>query len=532
MVNPLRHQRDIFHAQAQYRFEGDPDRKRVQWWMAFRRHWNAWRTWVQAALLSVYFEVLILVTTVTTFFAVGWTIPQYDGLPAHNICSIILAVCNGVYTIEVVLKMCAWGLWHYRDPKLPRDPFFRVWQNVLDLALCIAQWVERSSGFFASLRILKFFHIGEGGTLIRPMRKVRMLSVVLAESVLPGLFLVLILFLQCMWWGLPGIWLFAGRFHARCYPTNTTDCCMGPYNLTEMCWPPDIFMPCATEAVLGSTGSVCPYDHTTCEVRPCFRETLLNYDNVINALIMNLGLVTASEGWLFTVEAAYAAGANMWWYFAGTFVISTYVVLMARIIVLYHYSVVQRQRKKRPRQLTEMAEPFLAERGTNKFRSALRSFIEEKFFAYMMLLVTVVDVIALSFYWYGIPSGLMAVGTITDLVCSLFFLIEFLLKVVAYGFRGYFHSAMNCLDFFLVIIIIVSYVEAFLVVLDVLSSESELANLADALKTIRVVRFLRVFPLLPLNARSAAMSNAFLTCVPKYLLLEVCRCHRMVPSSA
>ena len=64
-----------------------------------------------------------------------------------------------------------------------------------------------------------------------------------------------------------------------------------------------------------------------------------------------------------------------------------------------------------------------------KFRLALRSFIEAPFFVWTFLIITIIDVIAISLHWYGIPRTIEDVGNIIDLVCSVFFLIEFFLKV-------------------------------------------------------------------------------------------------------
>ena len=93
-------------------------------------------------------------------------------------------------------------------------------------------------------------------------------------------------------------------------------------------------------------------------------------------------------------------------------------------------------------------------------------------------------------------------------------------QIITYG-RHYFGDAMNVLDFVLVIIILVNFLAQFLESTGAVSDASEWGSILDAIKTIRVFRLLRLFQLLPLGIRSAAMSNAFLTCVPKYIILEV-----------
>ena len=153
--NVFKHQRDIVRAQVNYHVDADHESKSYRCLTKWRRFESSALSKVQAMLLTVQFEVLILITVTITFFAVGLTIPQYEGGPAHTACTIILLCCNSVFTVEVLLKMFAWGLWRYKDPRLPRKPFFRVWQNVLDLVLCILQWARPNSGFFSSLRFAK-----------------------------------------------------------------------------------------------------------------------------------------------------------------------------------------------------------------------------------------------------------------------------------------------------------------------------------------------------------------------------------------
>ena len=100
--------------------------------------------------------------------------------------------------------------------------------------------------WLALFRVIRFFNNAESGTEIKPLLKMRELGAVFAASVLPGIGLVLILFIQCMWWGFPGIWLFAGRNHYRCWDQNTTDCCI---NISNFCWPPERVFPCAADEV-------------------------------------------------------------------------------------------------------------------------------------------------------------------------------------------------------------------------------------------------------------------------------------------
>ena len=74
-------------------------------------------------------------------------------------------------------------------------------------------------------------------------------------------------------------------------------------------------------------GASCP-NGTVCEIRDCFHTTLLNYDQIIHAMIVNFQLVTQAEVWVVAREYEYAAGPRVWWYF----VIMTIVGYVLRIV--------------------------------------------------------------------------------------------------------------------------------------------------------------------------------------------------------
>ena len=247
-------------------------------------------------------------------------------------------------------------------------------------------------------------------------------------------------------------------------------------------------------------------------MRDCFRSTIYNYDNIGNAVIMNLAFATYNAVWGVTLLAE-AVGHHAWWFFPAATLLGVYVRCTSEIIVLYRYVELERLpyfRRKRGGDGDD-DEDF----RSGKFRMALQIFVEGRVFRFVMLCITVIDVVSMVFSWYGIPRGLEDGANIVGLVCSVFFLIEFILKFVAYGLRGYFRDAMNCLDFFLVIIIVLIFVEFILESFDV--DVGAFGTVLSAVRTLRVFRFLRVIQNLPLGLRAKAMSSAFLTCMPTYL---------------
>ena len=78
-----------------------------------------------------------------------------------------------------------------------------------------------------------------------------------------------------------------------------------------------------------------------------------------------------------------------------------------------------------------------------------------------------------------------------DMICTLFFLIEMIVKHIHFGFRNYWKSGMNCMDGILVLISLPSIVTFFLPV--------GLANLSFllVLRIFRIFKFFRVVRLFP-----------------------------------
>ena len=93
---------------------------------------------------------------------------------------------------------------------------------------------------------------------------------------------------------------------------------------------------CPPIQVLYATGDSCPAN-SVCEIRDCFRSELLNYDNIFNALVMNLQLTTRNNIWRVSLEYEAAAGANVWWYFAFAMIAGSYISILMIVVIGNNY---------------------------------------------------------------------------------------------------------------------------------------------------------------------------------------------------
>ena len=83
--------------------------------------------------------------------------------------------------------------------------------------------------------------------------------------------------------------------------------------------------------------------------------------------------------------------------------------------------------------------------------------------------------------------------SVTDLVCTLFFMIEMGVKLAEYGQKGYWRNGWNCMDGTLVILSIPSVV-AFFLPEGMIGSNLSILLILRLLRVLRFFRILHVFP--------------------------------------
>eukprot|EP00756_Hemistasia_phaeocysticola_P066799 Hpha_TRINITY_DN9504_c0_g1::TRINITY_DN9504_c0_g1_i1::g.114833::m.114833/K04851/CACNA1D; voltage-dependent calcium channel L type alpha-1D len=136
--------------------------------------------------------------------------------------------------------------------------------------------------------------------------------------------------------------------------------------------------------------------------------------------------------------------------------------------------------------------------------TCLQKFILTAAFRYFFLALTMFNLLVLAADHHDSPAWLDAFVNWTNFSCSVLFLVEFVVKVVALGCCGYFEDAFNIVDFILVL----------LSVPDILQISA--AQGANSLRTIRMLRVARSLRLkLPKSMRTLLRTtfDSFLECV-------------------
>lgn len=93
---------------------------------------------------------------------------------------------------------------------------------------------------------------------------------------------------------------------------------------------------------------------------------------------------------------------------------------------------------------------YAAKRPVNKCRSAMFTFVKHDYFEYFILICIVLNTLVLSIYGIDIPKKYNDFTEYANIIFSIIFMLEAILKLTAYGWR-YFRDLWNVFDFLIVI---------------------------------------------------------------------------------
>jgi len=138
--------------------------------------------------------------------------------------------------------------------------------------------------------------------------------------------------------------------------------------------------------------------------------------------------------------------------------------------------------------ISTLPEKF-PEKPQNPFRRLLWKFVTSKAFTYGIAVIIILNVIILCMNWYhttGIVDEWVLLQRYADYIFTIIYVIEFIMKLIAFGFRGYFKDGWNILDFIIVIISVVGMVGSFI------PSFATITNLMKAFRVARTLRLLKI----------------------------------------
>ncbi|XP_026077315.1 voltage-dependent P/Q-type calcium channel subunit alpha-1A-like isoform X21 [Carassius auratus] len=410
---------------------------------------NPFRRCCHYILTLRYFEMCILSVIAMSSIALAAEDPVWPESPRNNVLRYFDYVFTGVFTFEMLIKMVVLGM------VLHEGSYFRDLWNFLDFvvvsgALVAFAFTGSSKGkdisVIKSLRVLR---------VLRPLKTIKRLPKLKAVfdcvvNSLKNVLNILIVYMLFMFiFAVVAVQLFKGRFF---YCTDESKefarDCRGEYLVYER-------------------------DNEVKSQKREWKKYDFHYDNVLWALL-TLFTVSTGEGWpqvlKHSVDSTYedqgpSPGYRMEMsiFYVVYFVVFPFFfvnIFVALIIITFQeqgdkmmedYSLEKNERACIDFAIN--AKPLTRHMPQNKqsFQYRMWQFVVSPPFEYSIMSLIALNTIVLMMKYHGAPPTYDAVLKNLNIVFTILFFMECVLKIIAFGVRNYFRDAWNIFDFVSVI---------------------------------------------------------------------------------
>ncbi|KAL2102517.1 hypothetical protein ACEWY4_001685 [Coilia grayii] len=354
-------------------------------------------------------------------------------------------VFTGIFTIEIILKMTAYGAF------LHKGSFCRNYFNILDLVVVsvslISSWIQSSAiNVVKILRVLR---------VLRPLRAINrakglkhVVQCVFVAIRTIGNIVIVTTLLQFMF-ACIGVQLFKGKFYSCTDSSKQTQAdCRGSF-------------------ILYKDGNVEKPERA----RRVWENSEFNFDDVLQGM-MALFAVSTFEGWpglLYKAIDSHAEDVGPIYNYR--VVISIFFIIYIIIIAFFMMNIFvgfvivtfQEQGEqeyknceldKNQRQCVEYAlkaRPLRRYIPKNPYQYKVWYVVNSTYFEYLMFTLILLNTICLAMQHHGqLPAFNKAMNILNMLFTGLF-TVEMILKLIAFKPRGYFSDPWNVFDFLIVI---------------------------------------------------------------------------------
>ncbi|XP_008108003.1 voltage-dependent L-type calcium channel subunit alpha-1S isoform X2 [Anolis carolinensis] len=431
---------------------------------------------------------------------------------------------TSVFTVEIVLKMTTFGAF------LHKGSFCRNYFNILDLLVVAVSLISMGieSSAISVVKILRVLRV------LRPLRAINRAKglkhvvqcVFVAIKTIGNI--VLVMFLLQFMFACIGVQLFKGKFYSCTDITKiTADECNGQY-ITYVDADP-------TQVVL--------------EERIWFHNSF-HFDNVFSAM-MSLFTVSTFEGWPKLLYIAIDTHAEdmgpIYNYRMGIaifFII--YIILIAffmmNIFVGFVIVTFQEQGEteykdceldKNQRQCVQYAlkaHPLRCYIPKNPYQYKIWYIVTSSYFEYLMFFLITLNTVCLGMQHYNQSETMDHLSDVFNVVFTLLFTVEMILKLIAFKAKGYFGDPWNVFDFLIVIgsiiDVILSQIDTQPLMIQEAINAGEATSQASAIDpdetgriSITFFRLFRVLRLVKLLNRSEGIRNLLWTFIKSFQAL-------------
>ena len=456
---------------------------------------NRFRIFCMKVINNKWFDkfILLMIIFSTTRLILDTFI---DGYSFALVCDIVDTFLNTVFILEAIFKICALGFafdeGSYLSDNWNKIDVLIVICSIFDYENLIEKYIlgsdrSSSSQFLKVLRLLRTF---------RPLRfishneNLKLIIMSLVDSILPiinALFIVIVIFYM---FSIVGISIFYDNYH-NCYLLNddgTFDLAIDSFEENLVKYEIKNDMP--------SISDFCGRKYNgIMDTGPFFK-----FSNIGTSLITSYVLST-QEGWPDIMNSYRIYGESNGIFFIVYNLVVAYFFLNLFTGIMFRYfnegytkeKTLAPEDKKAPKYYDFLTQIVGAEThyviwvrpNKGSLRYYLREFADSNFLDKAIMSCIFLNLIAMALNYEGCHPTYELCLDIANYFFIGIFIVECILKILAYGFPGYFHIIWNRFDFFVVVASII----------DILISNMDGID-SVFLKTFQVIRVLRVLRVL------------------------------------
>ncbi|XP_077395482.1 voltage-dependent T-type calcium channel subunit alpha-1H isoform X1 [Festucalex cinctus] len=469
---------------------------------------NPFRVWCQSVSSHKLFDHVVLVFIFLNCITIALERPN---IQPHSTERIFLGVSNHVFTViffaEMAIKVVALGFCFGKQSYLQSS-----W-NVLDGVLVFVSLVDIlvSLAYSGGNRILGILRVLRLLRTLRPLRVIsrapglKLVVETLITSLRPIGNIVLICCAFFIVFGILGVQLFKGKFY-HCEGVNTknitnkSDCLQANYS-----W-----------------------------IRRKY-----NFDNLIQAL-MSLFVLSCKDGWVnIMYDGLDAVGVdqqpvrnhNPWmllYFISFLLIVSFFVLNMFVGVVVENFhkcrqdqeeeearlreekrlKIIEKKRRSKENGGAEAKQrPYYADYSTP--RLSIHTLCTSHYLDLFITFIICINVFTMSIEHYNQPQYLEEVLKYCNYVFTFIFVIEALLKLVAFGIQRFFRDRWNQLDIAIVALSIVG------IILEELKLSAALPINPTIIRIMRVLRIARVLKLLKMATGMRSLLDTVMQALPQ-----------------
>uniref|UniRef100_A0AAR2LK82 Voltage-dependent L-type calcium channel subunit alpha n=1 Tax=Pygocentrus nattereri TaxID=42514 RepID=A0AAR2LK82_PYGNA len=450
-------------------------------------HTNKFRVLCHKIVNHNVFTNLILFFILLSSISLAAEDPVKSDSFRNQILSYADHVFTGLFTIEIILKMTAYGAF------LHRGSFCRNYFNILDLVVVSVSLI--SSGIQSSaINVVKILRVLR---VLRPLRAINrakglkhVVQCVFVAIRTIGNIVIVTTLLQFMF-ACIGVQLFKGKFYYCTDSSKQTQAeCRGTY-------------------ILYKDGNVGKPERA----QRMWENSDFNFDDVLQGM-MALFAVSTFEGWpglLYRAIDSHAEDVGPIYNYR--VVISIFFIIYIIIIAFFMMNIFvgfvivtfQEQGEqeyknceldKNQRQCVEYAlkaRPLRRYIPKNPYQYKVWYVVNSTYFEYLMFTLILLNTICLAMQHHGQSASFNIAMNILNMLFTGLFTVEMILKLIAFKPRGYFSDPWNVFDF---LIVIGSIIDVILSEINQRENQNPEDNARISITFFRLFRVMRLVKLL------------------------------------